>query len=532
MKFSNLKLSTQLGIGIAAVVLVFALCLLLVTVQVSRLKQGVADVSGRSLPMVVAVDRMNLSRSEVQQFLTDVSATHETGGYAEAQASAEQFRQAAGQVRDILGQRQDSGELAQLTEIEKRFEAFTQIGKDMAAAYLKDGMEAGNLLMKGKDGHPGLDKASSDVMELLDKFRERQLARAQKGADDNLQAAARIQQTLLWGGFAATAVAALVGWLILRVIVARIGGEPEVAVELMQKVGAGDLSAQIPLRPGDTGSLMAHLQRTVADLHQVVTTVREQAQGVAEASAQMAAGNHTLSESTAVQASSLQQTAASMAQLNGTVQQGVDSARQVSTQAQAASESANHGSQLVAQFVDTMQGIEASSRQIADIISLIDGIAFQTNILALNAAVEAARAGDQGRGFAVVASEVRTLAGRSAEAAKAITGLIGSSVARVDEASALVTRARTAMAEVQGSIRNVSQSMGMVTTASTEQSAGIAVVASAVGQMDEVSRRNAALVEESAAAAAALRGRAQALSEAVAVFKLSDHRLAGAGRAA
>ena len=532
MLFNNLKLSSQLGTAMAAVVSVFAVTLLVVAVQVSTLKEGVADVSRLSLPMVVEVDRLNLSRSEVQQFLTDVSATHDPAGYAEAQASADRFREAAAKVRNILTLRHDDAQLAQLAEIEKRFNAFYQSGKLMAAAYLQEGMEAGNLLMKGSDGHPGFDQASSDVMELLDKFRDRQLAFAQQDADRDLQSADHIKQTLLWGGLAATAMAALVGWLVLRVIVGQIGGEPRVAVKLMQEIGAGDLSAQIRLRPGDASSLMANLQRMIDDLRRVVTTVRAQAQGVAQASAQMAEGNQQLAERTAAQASSLESTAASMAQLNGTVQQSVDGAREVSTQAHAASDSANHGSELVAQFVDTMQGIEASSRQIADFISQIDGIAFQTNILALNAAVEAARAGEQGRGFAVVASEVRSLAGRSAEAARAIKALIGSSVARVDDASALVTRARAAMTEVQTNIQQVSQSMNQVMAASTEQSAGIAVVAGAVGEMDAATQRNAFLVEESAAAAAALRQQAETLAEVVAVFKLSDGDVAQAASTA
>jgi methyl-accepting chemotaxis protein len=532
MRFRHLKLSTQLASGITAVVAVFMLSLVLVTAMVSGLKDGVAEVSNFSLPMVVEVDRLNLGRSEVQQFLTDVSATHDPAGYTEAQNAVEQFQASAGKIRGMLTQQGNQDELAQLAEIERLFTAFADSGKAMAAAYLKDGMEAGNLLMKGSDGKPGFDQASSDVMELLDAFRERQLAHAREVTAADLQSSTRIQHTLLWGGLTAVVVAAMFGWLMLRVLVDQIGGEPSAAVKLMQKVGAGDLSAAIRLREGDTSSVMAHLQRMVQDLHRVVSTVREQAQGVAEASAQMAMGNQELSERTAAQASSLEETAASMAQLNGTVQQSVDGARQVSTQAQAASASANHSSDLVSQFVATMQGIEASSRQIADITSLIDGIAFQTNILALNAAVEAARAGEQGRGFAVVASEVRSLAGRSAEAAKAITGLINSSVERVSEASVLVVKARAAMTEVQGNIGSVSQSMGQVTTASAEQSAGIAVVASAVGQMDKVTQRNASLVEESAAAATALRQQALALAEAVAVFKLSERGFAPAGHAA
>jgi methyl-accepting chemotaxis protein len=520
LKFRSLPLSYQLGTSLGAVMLVFVITLLLVAALLSALKQGVSDVTEHSLPMVVAVDQLDLNRSEVQQFLTDVSATHDPAAYAEAKEAAAHFHAAAKAARAILSQRQDQDALAQLGEIETRFDAFYQSGQLMAAAYLKDGLDAGNLLMKGSPGNPGFDQASSAVSGLLDKFRERQLARARQDADNNLHATRQIHLAMLWGGLAATALAALIGWLTLRAISARIGGDPRVAARLMQQVGAGDLSAHIRLQPGDTDSLMAHLAHMTQNLRQVVNTVREQSQGVAVASAQMASGNQALSERTAAQAASLEETAATMAQLNGTVQQGVDSARQVGTLAQAASESADQSGALVARFVDTMQGIETSSRQIADIISLIDGIAFQTNILALNAAVEAARAGEQGRGFAVVASEVRSLAGRSAEAAKSISGLINSSVARVGEGSALVAQARAAMAQVQGNISSVSQSMGQVTAASVEQSAGIAAVASAVRQMDAVTQHNAALVEQGATAATALRQQAEALTQAVAVFRL------------
>ena len=520
MMFKPNSLSTQVGAGLAAVVSVFVASLLLVAVLLGQLNQGVAHVGQQSLPMVVAVDRLDLSRSEVQQFLTDVSATHDPAAYAEAKQAVDHFHEAAKTVREILTQRQETDDLAQLAEISKRFDAFYASGLVMAAAYLKDGMETGNRLMKGSDGQPGFDRASSDVSDLLQTFRERQLARAQHDADDNLQATNRIRQVMLWGGLASTVMAGVIGWLIVRAIVSQLGGEPRAAVKLMQRVGTGDLSVRIRLRNGDTTSLMAHLQHMTAGLHQVVTTVRQQAQGVASASAQMAAGNQELADRTAAQALSLQQTAASVTQLSSTVEDGVAGARQASGLADAASGSATQSGALVGRFVDTMQGIEASSRQIGDIISLIDGIAFQTNILALNAAVEAARAGEQGRGFAVVASEVRSLAGRSAEAAKAISGLINASVTRVGEGAALVAQAQAAMAQVQQHIHSVSQSMGQVTAASAEQSAGIAVVAGAVGQIDQVTQRNAALVEQSAAAAAALRQQADALAEAVAVFKL------------
>jgi methyl-accepting chemotaxis protein len=242
---------------------------------------------------------------------------------------------------------------------------------------------------------------------------------------------------------------------------------------------------------------------------------------VASASTQIAQGSHDLSARTEQQAGALEETSASMEELNSTVKANADNARQANQMAMSASTVAAQGGDVVADVVRTMQGINESSRRIADIIQVIDGIAFQTNILALNAAVEAARAGEQGRGFAVVASEVRSLAGRSAQAAKEIKELIHASVQRVEQGSALVDKAGTTMAEVVASIRRVTDIVGEISAASSEQSAGVSQVGEAITHMDQATQQNAALVEESAAAASSLQQQAAQLVHAVAVFKLS-----------
>jgi methyl-accepting chemotaxis protein len=240
------------------------------------------------------------------------------------------------------------------------------------------------------------------------------------------------------------------------------------------------------------------------------------------ASAEIAQGNNDLSRRTEEQASALEETAASMEQLSATVKQNADNAKQANQLAMGASTVAVKGGEVVSQVVTTMKGINDSSKKIADIISVIDGIAFQTNILALNAAVEAARAGEQGRGFAVVASEVRSLAGRSADAAKEIKGLITASVERVEQGTALVDEAGATMTEVVTSIRRVTDIMGEISAASSEQSAGVAQVGEAITLMDQATQQNAALVEESAAAAESLKQQAQQLVQAVQVFELGD----------
>ncbi len=331
----------------------------------------------------------------------------------------------------------------------------------------------------------------------------------------------RSTRTLLIGfSLLSVVLGALAGVLITRSIVRQLGAEPGTATALARGVASGNLGVQIRLRAGDTTSLMAQLQQMQASLVQLVRQVREGSESVATASAEIAQGNHDLSARTEQQASALEETAASMEQLNATVQQNADSAHQANQLAQSASTVAVQGGEVVAQVVTTMQGINDSSKKIADIISVIDGIAFQTNILALNAAVEAARAGEQGRGFAVVASEVRSLAGRSAEAAKEIKTLISASVDRVAQGTLLVDQAGSTMTEVVSAIRRVTGIVGEISAASGEQSAGMAQIGEAVVQIDQVTQQNAALVEEMAAAASSMKNQAQDLVASVSVFTL------------
>jgi methyl-accepting chemotaxis protein len=303
-----------------------------------------------------------------------------------------------------------------------------------------------------------------------------------------------------------------------RALKHRVGQVQTVA----ERVRDGDLATAVQDDGRDEMSpLLAAMAEMQAALTRVVGHVRTGSDSVATASAQIAQGNQDLSQRTEQQASALQQTAASMEELGTTVRQNADNARQANQLAMSASEVAARGGSVVGQVVDTMRGINDSSRKIADIISVIDGIAFQTNILALNAAVEAARAGEQGRGFAVVAGEVRNLAQRSAEAAREIKALITASVERVEQGSALVDQAGTTMAEIVNSIRRVTDIMGEISSASVQQSAGVAQVGQAVSSMDQATQQNAALVEQSAAAAESLKQQAQQLVQAVAVFKLS-----------
>ena len=324
-------------------------------------------------------------------------------------------------------------------------------------------------------------------------------------------------------GIASLLAAAFVLAFIMAVWIIRSITRPiDEAVAIARAVSAGDLAMEFHADGrSETGLLLGALHEMKTRLASIVGNVRGNAEGVATASAQISQGNNDLSSRTEQQASALQQTAASMEELGATVRQNADNAKQADQLARGASTVAVQGGEVVGQVVETMKGINDSSKKVADIIGVIDSIAFQTNILALNAAVEAARAGEQGRGFAVVASEVRSLAQRSAEAAKEIKSLIAASVDRVDQGSALVDRAGVTMREVVASIRRVTDIVAEISAASSEQSSGVTQIGEAVAQMDQATQQNAALVEESAAAAESLKTQAHQLVDAVAVFKLA-----------
>ena len=318
----------------------------------------------------------------------------------------------------------------------------------------------------------------------------------------------------------AVLLAIIVGTIIIRGLLKELGGEPAYAAEVVKSIAARDLTVVIDSRPNDQGSMLAAVRDMRDDLTSAVAEIRVGTETIASAAQQIAAGNADLSARTEEQASSLEETASSMEELTSTVRQNADNAQQANQLAMAASDIAVKGGVVVAEVVHTMSAINTSARQIADIIGVIDGIAFQTNILALNAAVEAARAGDQGRGFAVVATEVRNLAQRSATAAKQIKGLINNSVEQIDAGSRLVDQAGATTRQVVEAIHRVTSLMGDISAASREQTAGIEQVNQAISQMDQVTQQNAALVEEAAAAAESLQEQADKLAQVVGGFKL------------
>jgi methyl-accepting chemotaxis protein len=320
----------------------------------------------------------------------------------------------------------------------------------------------------------------------------------------------------------AVAIGSAAAWYISRVLLGQLGGEPAYAMRIAGDIAAGNLSVEITTRPGDQSSLIYAMKGMRDSLVDIVSQVRAGTATIATTSVEIAAGNQDLSGRTESQSDTLKKTASAMGQLTSTVRQNASNAQQANLLAVSASEVAVRGGAVVSQVVETMASINDSSKKIVEIISVIDSIAFQTNILALNAAVEAARAGEQGRGFAVVATEVRNLAQRSAAAAQEIKSLIGDSVQRVESGARLVDQAGTTMEDIVQSVKRVTDIMNEISIASQEQTDGIVMVNEAISQMDDATQRNAALVEQAAAASTQLQDEANVLSAVVSIFKLQD----------
>jgi methyl-accepting chemotaxis protein len=391
---------------------------------------------------------------------------------------------------------------------------------DAAVARLEGLLKSGDMdalrRFTAQDMYPALDPLQAVVSSLI----QVQLDVSRQTYKDSLAHIGEVLGMIAGLTVAAVILGGAVAWWVISRLVQTLGAEPHEVREAAEAVARGDLSQDKGGAAARPGSVMAAMQQMRGQLQHIVAGVRQNADSVATASAQIAQGNQDLSQRTEEQASALEETAASMEQIGANVAHNAEHVTQASQLAEAASALARQGGDAVTQAVATMKVISDSSQKIGDIVGVMDGIAFQTNLLALNAAVEAARAGEQGRGFAVVASEVRHLAQRSAAAAKEIKGLIASSADQVAQGMAQVDRAGSTMNEVVGSIQRVSGLMSDISAASQEQSTGMGQVSEAVSQMDQVTQQNAALVEESAAAAASLRSQADQLVKAVSVFRL------------
>ena len=515
-----MKVGTAMGLGFALVIVLGVVMALVAWVQLARASaEATLLVEDRMVKVARAnqiIDNLNSQANAVRNVVLSLdTATMQATIDAEKQRMTE-LRAQSTELLKLLEQSIQSPEgKASFQRAKDAGWAYVgQLDQAMAFGLAGDGDQARAVLSgPARQGHQQAITAIEGVVAFQQKLMEAAAHRIEDIASNT-------SRLMLVIALLSTLVGAGVAFFLTRSITRQLGGEPDYAAAIAHEIAEGNLAVQVQLRPGDTTSLLATMQMMRDSLAQVVARVRQGSEAVATASAQIAQGNQDLSGRTESQASALEETAASMEELGSTVRQNADNARAANQLAQSASGVAVQGGEVVAQVVQTMDGISASSKKIADIISVIDGIAFQTNILALNAAVEAARAGEQGRGFAVVAGEVRSLAGRSAEAAKEIKRLITDSVERVEQGGTLVNQAGQTMEEVVHSVRRVTDIMGEISAASSEQSAGVNQVGEAVTQMDQATQQNAALVEEMSAAATSLNQQAQELVQAVAVFRL------------
>ena len=511
--FNQLSIAKRLAFGFGALVLMLGTMGGLSLWQVRGIEANVATVTADLMPKQKRLVEIELQVNEIARAMRNMMIMDQSSDIKAQRDSIAESRKAISGHIDVLDTSIASSEgkrlLAQMLAARETFVASQNRFFEALERGDRDG--ARTIL---------LEETRQKQQEYLQAVKA--LSQFQDGLTDqgvkDIDAAVVLVNEVIWGVAIASALFALVlAVSIIRSVTAPI----QQAVDVANAVAEGDLTRAIDTRGrSETAQLLQALSAMQQRLGQVVSTVRQGAEGVATASAQIAQGNTDLSSRTEQQASALEETSASMEQMGSTASQNADNARQASQLAASASTVAVQGGEVVSQVVQTMKDINDSSKKISDIIGVIDGIAFQTNILALNAAVEAARAGEQGRGFAVVAAEVRNLAQRSAEAAKEIKGLIMASVDRVEQGTALVDRAGSTMQEVVTSIRRVTDIVGEISSASQEQNAGVGQVSEAVSQMDQATQQNAALVEESAAAASSLRGQAEQLVQAVAVFRL------------
>jgi methyl-accepting chemotaxis protein len=514
MHLNNFKIGARLGLGFGAV-----LALLLVMVGVAYFQMGFT--ASAMVEVAASNQRANTVdewQRKTQLNLTRTLAIAKAAGVPDVEAyfgplmketSAEISKLQKTLEADVTSERGK----ALMAEIAARRDAYIALRTQLYEhVKVGDPFAAENLL---KEKLLPASAAYLGAMGELQAFERKQ-------ADDQAEAMNRrvtmFKTVLLVLALVSLAVGAGMSFVITRSVVVPV----QEAVNTARVIASNDLSQELDsTRRDELGDLLRALSDMQVSLRRIIGQVRSSTDSISTASSEIATGNQDLSSRTEQAASNLQQTASSMEELTATVKQSADSARQANQLASSAAEVAQRGGHVVSQVVSTMDEITASSRKISDIIGVIDGIAFQTNILALNAAVEAARAGEQGRGFAVVASEVRSLAGRSAEAAKEIKGLIGSSVDKVETGSRLVADAGATMTEIVGSVQRVTDIIGEITSASSEQSDGIGQVNMAVAQLDQMTQQNAALVEESAAAAESLKQQAARLSQVVATFKVS-----------
>ncbi|WP_229425491.1 methyl-accepting chemotaxis protein [Massilia sp. Se16.2.3] len=521
MNLSKMKVGMRLGLGFALVLVLLVVVTVVGIVRMAQIQDRldhVVSVNNVSSRMVIEMRNNVQDRLAALRVLTLMSDAGDmepelkrfkdlTAKYDEAQRKVSQIFSADG----------SEAEKALLNDV-KGFEAAAMpaIAKASDLYLANNAMDATRVMVK--EVRP-VQKKWTEALDKLVALEDKQSAESQADAQSAFVSARNFMLVML---VIAVGMGIAAAWIITRGLIKQLGGEPDYTTKIAGSIAHGDLAIAIDTSTADKGSLLAEMNEMRNSLVGIVGQVRRGTETIGTASREIAAGNIDLSSRTELQASSLEKTASAMETLTTTVKQNAEHAREANHLAASASDVARKGGDVVSQVVGTMGEINSSASKIADIIGVIDGIAFQTNILALNAAVEAARAGEQGRGFAVVASEVRNLAQRSAAAAKEIKTLIGDSVEKVERGSKLVGQAGVTMDEVVASVKRVTDIMGEIANASAEQSAGIEQVNMSIIEMDSMTQQNAALVEEAAAAAQSLQDQAGELARVVSIFKLVE----------
>ncbi|WP_313704107.1 methyl-accepting chemotaxis protein [Massilia sp.] len=521
MNLSNMKVGMRLGLGFA---LVLVLLVAVTVVGVLRMAQiqdrldHVVSVNNVSSRMVIEM------RNNVQDRLASLRVLTLMADPADMEPELKKFKdqsarysEAQNKLSQIFAADGSDAEKALLVEVKQHeAAALPAIAKASELYLANNAMDATRVMVR--EVRP-VQKKWTEALDKLVALEDKQSAQSQQDAADAFVNARNFMVIML---VVAVVMGVVAAWIITRGLLKQLGGEPDYTTKIAGSIAHGDLAIAIDTSTAERGSLLAEMSEMRNSLVKIVGQVRRGTETIGTASREIAAGNIDLSSRTELQASSLEKTASAMETLTTTVKQNADHAREANQLAATASDVARKGGDVVSQVVGTMGEINSSASKIADIIGVIDGIAFQTNILALNAAVEAARAGEQGRGFAVVASEVRNLAQRSAAAAKEIKTLIGDSVEKVERGSKLVGQAGVTMDEVVASVKRVTDIMSEIANASAEQSAGIEQVNMSIIEMDSMTQQNAALVEEAAAAAQSLQDQAGELARVVSIFKLVE----------
>ena len=512
MSLTQFKIGTRLGIGFAVVLGLLVAVLLVGLYSMGQLSARTHDIVADKNVKMAAANTMSDNVRSITLAITSVVVAPTDALMQEQLNKIGEARKKYGAAKEVLQKMVSTDkEAALMAQLDAALKTGAPLNNKVVELR-KAGQTEEAVTFLTQQAAPSLN----NVLTALDSLVAYEAQQAAQAADDAAALSTQARTSMLALGIVALLLGAFVAWIITRSITHPINA----AVGVAETVASGDLSSRIVVSSGDeTGRLLGALKAMNDGLLDVVAQVRHGTDSIATASSEIAAGNLDLSSRTEEQASSLEETASAMEELTSTVKQNADNARQANQLAKSASEVAVRGGNIVSQVVDTMGTINESSKKIVDIIAVIDGIAFQTNILALNAAVEAARAGEQGRGFAVVATEVRNLAHRSASAAKEIKELIAASVANVDTGSRLVNEAGQTMGDIVDSIVRVTDIMGEITSATHEQTLGIEQINMAIAQMDEVTQQNAALVEQAAAASQSMQEQAGELAQVVSFFK-------------